>query len=58
VVSERLGNAAIAITLDVYSHVIPAMDAAAANAVASLILGDPTQSERPGPKPGPSTDND
>jgi integrase len=56
VVSERLGHANIAITLDVYSHVIPGMDAAAANAVASLILDGSSQSERPGPKSGPSTD--
>jgi integrase len=56
VVSERLGHANIAITLDVYSHVIPGMDEAAANAVASLILDGFGPSERPGPKPGPSTD--
>ena len=56
VVSERLGHATIAITLDVYSHVIPGMDAAAANAVTGLILGDPHSSERPGSKSGPSTD--
>jgi integrase len=56
VVSERLGHATIAITLDVYSHVIPGMDAQAANAVASLILDGFSPSERPGPKPGPSTD--
>jgi hypothetical protein len=56
VVSERLGHATIAITLDVYSHVIPGMDAAAANAVASLILDGSSPSERPGPKSGPSTD--
>ena len=56
VVSERLGHANIAITMDVYSHVIPGMDAQAANAVASLILGGSSPSERPGPKPGPSTD--
>jgi integrase len=56
VVSERLGHANIAITLDVYSHVIPGMDAQAANAVASLILDGSSPSERPGPKPGPSTD--
>jgi integrase len=56
VVSERLGHATIAITLDVYSHVIPGMDAAAANAVANLILDGCSPSERPGPKPGPSTD--
>jgi len=46
----------IAITMDVYSHVIPGMDAQAANAVASLILDGSSSSERPGPKPGPSTD--
>jgi hypothetical protein len=56
VVSERLGHATIAITLDVYSHVIPGMDAAAANAVASLILDGSGPSERPEPKSGPSTD--
>jgi hypothetical protein len=56
VVSERLGHANIAITLDVYSHVIPGMDAQAANAVAGLILDGSSPSEGPGPKPGPSTD--
>ena len=56
VVSERLGHATIAITLDTYSHVIPGMDAQAANAVASLILDGSRQSEGPGPKPGPFTD--
>jgi integrase len=56
VVSERLGHATIAITLDVYSHVIPGMDEAAANAVASLILDGSPQSEGPGPKSGPPTD--
>jgi hypothetical protein len=30
----------VAITLDVYSHVIPGMDELAANTVAGLILGD------------------
>jgi integrase len=43
VVSERLGQATIAITMGVYSHVIPGMDAAAAYAVASLILGEQAQ---------------
>jgi integrase len=37
VVSERLGHSKIAITLDVYSHVTPAMQADAAETVASLI---------------------
>jgi integrase len=46
VVSERLGHATIAITLDVYSHVIPGMDAQAANAVASLILDGPAPNRK------------
>ena len=40
VMSERLGHATVAITLDIYSHVIPGMDELAANTVAGLILGD------------------
>ena len=33
VVSERLGHASVAITLDIYSHVLPGIQAAAALAV-------------------------
>jgi integrase len=40
VISERLGHATVAITLDIYSHVIPGMDELAAHTVAGLILGD------------------
>jgi integrase len=40
VVSERLGHATIQITLDTYSHVLPGLDAQAAETVARLILGD------------------
>ena len=43
VVSERLGHANIAITMDTYSHVLPGLDAQAAGTVARLILGDPDQ---------------
>jgi integrase len=39
VVSERLGHSSIAITLDTYSHVLPAMSLDAAERVAGLILG-------------------
>jgi integrase len=39
VVSERLGYANIAITMDTYSHVIPGLDEQAAETVARLILG-------------------
>jgi Phage integrase family len=40
VVSERLGHANIAITMDTYSHVLPGLDAQAAGTVARLILGE------------------
>jgi integrase len=39
VVSERLGHATVAMTLDTYSHVIPAMQEDAAEKVAALVLG-------------------
>ncbi len=41
IVQERLGHSTISITLDIYSHVNPAMDAEAANTVAALIRRDP-----------------
>jgi integrase len=40
VVSERLGHANIAITMDTYSHVLPGLDEQAAGQVARLILGE------------------
>jgi Phage integrase family len=43
VVSERLGHATIAITMDTYSQVLPGLDAEAAGTVARLILGDGDQ---------------
>jgi integrase len=39
VVSERLGHASITITLDTYSHAIPAMQETAAELVADLVFG-------------------
>ena len=39
VVQERLGHANVSITLDLYSHVAPAMETDAASKVAALILG-------------------
>ena len=39
VVSERLGHADIAITLNLYSHTIPAMEEEAAAKVAALVFG-------------------
>ncbi|HET9005300.1 MAG TPA: hypothetical protein VFQ04_01190 [Actinomycetes bacterium] len=38
--SERLGHANIAITMDTYSHVLPGLDEQAAGQVARLILGE------------------
>lgn len=40
VVSERLGHATVGMTLDTYSHVIPAMQEDAAAKVAALMLGE------------------
>jgi Phage integrase family len=45
VVSERLGHANIAITMDTYSHVLPGMDEIAAATVARLILDDQAADE-------------
>ncbi len=39
VVSERLGHASVGITLDTYSHVLPALQEDAADVVADMILG-------------------
>ena len=39
VVSERLGHADIALTLNTYSHAIPALQETAAKLVADLVLG-------------------
>jgi integrase len=39
VVSERLGHATVAFTLDVYSHAVPAMQEEAADRVAALVFG-------------------
>jgi hypothetical protein len=39
VVSERLGHAIVSITLDTYSHAIPAMQEEAAALIAGLAFG-------------------
>jgi integrase len=39
VVSERLGHSGIAITFDLYSHVIPGMQADAADKLGAMMLG-------------------
>ena len=39
VVSERLGHATVSITLDIYSHAIPALQEEAAEKVAALVFG-------------------
>jgi integrase len=51
VVSERLGHANIAITMDTYSHVLPGMDELAAATVARLILDDQAPKEGAADKP-------
>jgi integrase len=44
IVSERLGHASINITLDTYSHVLPGLQAAAAEAL-DLLLAEPSVAE-------------
>jgi hypothetical protein len=44
IISERLGHASVALTLQVYSHVLPGMDRDAADTVAALILGGDSES--------------
>ncbi len=39
IVSERLGHASIALTLDTYSHVLPTMQESATNEIEKLIFG-------------------
>ncbi len=39
VVSERLGHASTAMTLDVYSHVVPSMQRAASEKLEAILLG-------------------
>ncbi len=39
IVSERLGHASIAITLDSYSHVLPTMQESAAEAMERVLAG-------------------
>jgi integrase len=51
VISERLGHATIAVTMDIYSHVLPGLDRDAADTVARLILGGGGVSEASVNKP-------
>jgi integrase len=43
IVSERLGHTTVAMTLDVYSHAIPALQQDAAATVAGLVSGGELQ---------------
>jgi integrase len=50
VISERLGHATVAFTLDTYTSALPAMDKSAADVVAELILGtDKAKGSGPAP---------
>ena len=40
VVSERLGHATVAFTLDVYFHVVPGMQKQLAEQLGAMVLGD------------------
>lgn len=45
VASERLGHHSVAFTLDVYSHVVPGMQAEAAEQISDLIHGPDTETD-------------
>lgn len=45
VMSDRLGHSTVLLTLDTYSHVTPAQDAAAADLIAGLVHGNPDVAE-------------
>jgi integrase len=47
VMSERLGHATVAFTLDTYTSALPALDKSAADVVAELILGTAAEGSRP-----------
>jgi len=46
-VSERLGHASVNITLDIYSHVLPGLQAAAAEAL-DAVLAEPSSAASDG----------
>lgn len=52
IISERLGHTNVAFTMQTYMHVIPGMDAEAANQIATLILGDSHSDTEPGADAG------
>lgn len=55
VVSERLGHASTAITLDLYTHTAPEQDRAAADTVSGLLGGKSSPSVTPGVTPEPES---
>jgi len=44
VMQERLGHSSVNVTIDLYSHVIPELQASAAKIVADFVFGDATDS--------------
>lgn len=48
VVSERLGHSSVKMTLDRYSHAIPALEESAAELVAALVFSDLPEESRDG----------
>jgi integrase len=56
VVSERLGHTTVAMTLDIYSHSVPARQQDAAVTVAELVAGAATVGRRDHREAGMTTD--
>jgi integrase len=47
IVSERLGHHSVAFTLDTYAHVLPGIQAKAAEDLADLVFGEEQEDEDP-----------
>ena len=47
IVSERLGHASVALTLDTYSHVLPTMQESAVTAVGQIFYTDQREAASP-----------
>jgi integrase len=50
-ISERIGHASVAFTLEVYSHVLPGVDRDAAEQMAALVVGDLDPEDEPDAEP-------
>lgn len=58
VISDRLGHATTAFTMDIYTHAIPAIEHDAAEQIADIVFGDTDEPQGDGSEPGEQDDDD